>query len=129
MTDSKLSTIEDLHNWIRTPKSVHIWGAASAPGKGTLIPGIFQTRNEDRIIIRDRRTDEPFAQSGDSGAMVCYFDPRKEELYVVAMLVGLMEPGDGSQNREYVAEILDVALQKLSLGNGCQLMLVKHDDL
>ena len=114
-----------MHNWIRTPKSVHIWGAVSAPGKGTLIPGIFQTRNEDRIIIRDRRTDEPFAQSGDSGAMVCYFDPRKEVLYAVAVLISQVED---DQNREYLAHILDIALQKLSIVNGYNYVFIRDGE-
>ncbi|KAH3746870.1 hypothetical protein DPMN_181287 [Dreissena polymorpha] len=53
---------------------VHLWGAMSQPGHGILVEHDATAGNGLRIIIRDRRREAPFAQEGDSGAMVCYHD-------------------------------------------------------
>ncbi|KAH3717546.1 hypothetical protein DPMN_060338 [Dreissena polymorpha] len=52
--------------------------------------------------------------------MVCYYDARNGGmLYAIAMVVKIMRDIDGS-NQEYVAQIVDDALQKLSIWNECE---------
>ncbi|KAH3747122.1 hypothetical protein DPMN_181544 [Dreissena polymorpha] len=123
MTTTQLPNKEDIRTLIEMNKPVHIWGATSAPGLGTLTE-IVDSANGDYIKIRDRQEGRPFAQKGDSGAMVCYFDARREVLYAVAILVEVMSRDEGDQNEGYLAHILDIALQKLSIVNGYDFVFI-----
>ncbi|XP_052232504.1 uncharacterized protein LOC127845534 isoform X2 [Dreissena polymorpha] len=107
--------------------NVHILGGRSRPGLGILVGPELRSRNSLRIIVRDRTCTAPFAQEGDSGAMVCYFDPRNGGmLYAVAMVVEIMRADDGS-NRVYSAQVVDDALQKLSMWNECEYKFIEDD--
>ncbi|KAH3747127.1 hypothetical protein DPMN_181549 [Dreissena polymorpha] len=127
MTTTQLPSREDILTRIGAYTPVHIWGAHSAPGLGTLTPEIFHAANGDYIKIRDRRADVLFANEGDSGAMVCYFDAHREVLYAVAVLISQVEDLQ-VQKREYLAHILDIALQKLSILNGNNYVFIGDRD-
>ncbi|KAH3852768.1 hypothetical protein DPMN_095286 [Dreissena polymorpha] len=118
MRVTKLRRTENIRELRGAP--VYIWGSKSKPGLGTLYGPDFRDRNGLNVIVRDRTNEAPFAQEGDSGAMVCYYDARNGGmLYATAMVVKIMRERDGS-NQEYIAQIVDDTLQILAMRNGCE---------
>lgn len=73
---------------------VHIWGATSYPGFGTIIIPNYYIEGMKRLVkIEDRHTvdseqSQPFSASGDSGAIVCADNPDGEVVHVISMLMG-----------------------------------------
>ncbi|XP_052221393.1 uncharacterized protein LOC127837957 isoform X2 [Dreissena polymorpha] len=80
---------EENKEWVGAP--VHIWGAKTSLGLGTISAVDLETSNGLLITINDRTEGESFCKPGDSGAMVCATDRRERTLYAVAMLVGKLE--------------------------------------
>ncbi|KAH3806047.1 hypothetical protein DPMN_134357 [Dreissena polymorpha] len=124
MRVAKLTMTNDIQDLVGFP--VHIWSDRSVPGLGILVEHELIHRNGIRIIIRDRDEAAPFLHEGDSGAMVCYSDPRRgNTVFAVAMIVGEMTEGN-ENTREYTAQILDDALQKLGVMNGCRYLFIEE---
>ncbi|KAH3746832.1 hypothetical protein DPMN_181249 [Dreissena polymorpha] len=125
MTFTRLRKKEEIQDLIGAP--VHIWGAHSRPGLGILVRHELRTRNGLWITVRDRTCAAPFAQPGDSGAMVCFYDPHHGGiLYAIAMVVEIMRSNNGSDPK-YTAQIVDDSLQKLSIWNGCEYKFIEDD--
>lgn len=125
MHATKLRRVEELYDLDGAP--VHIWSERSGPGLGILLRNDFVNGDNSRsIIVRDRRNGRPFARGGDSGAMVCYYDPDGDGmLYAVAMVVEIMLPEGVRQNCEYTAQLVDYALQNLSIQNDCEYTFIE----
>lgn len=73
---------------------VHIWGATSSPGIGTIIIPDYYIEGMKRLVkIEDRHPvdlerSQPFSAKGDSGAIVCADDPDGQVVHVISMLMG-----------------------------------------
>ncbi|XP_052244843.1 uncharacterized protein LOC127853982 [Dreissena polymorpha] len=93
---------------------VHIWGAASSPGLG-IIEGIMDVSGGLLITIQDRITGCPFANKGDSGAIICALDARGQTLYAIAMLIGTLQSRSSESHSRYVGVLLEESFQKLAL--------------
>ncbi|XP_052242468.1 uncharacterized protein LOC127852554 [Dreissena polymorpha] len=104
---------------------VHIWGAVSSPGLGTLVDIDFKMTGGLCIKVCDCINGKPFSYPGDSGAIVCASDSRGRNLYAIAMLIGKYE-GIKIQPT-YMAVLLSEAFQKLKELYKSEFLLCEDD--
>ncbi|KAH3782738.1 uncharacterized protein LOC127841095 isoform X1 [Dreissena polymorpha] len=116
---AKLRNTKDIE--ILNGSIVHIWGHKTSPGLGIVVEKPLKTSNGKIIFVRDRDHEHSFAEPGDSGAMVCYYDPHGEELYAVGMLMGRCNSNGAVTAGRYAAQVLDDGLRALSEINECTL--------
>lgn len=117
---SKLRSTKEIE--ILNGSIVHIWGHKTSPGLGIVVEKPLKTPNGKILFVRDRNHEHSFAEPGDSGAMVCYYDPKVEVLYAVGMLIGRCKSNGAVSSGRYAAQVLDDGLRELSKINECTLL-------
>lgn len=80
---------------LQTGEIVHIWGAKSKPGLGKIISSKYYFGNcvdvdtsGHFIIITDKSNEQRFAQSGDSGSIICVTSKDGTTVFAIGMLMG-----------------------------------------
>ncbi|XP_045183010.2 uncharacterized protein LOC123541520 [Mercenaria mercenaria] len=114
---SQLTQFEELDvEWLKG-LPVHIWGAASSPGLGTIIIPDFYVEGMKRLVkIEDSHPEDtdiivPFCKSGDSGAIVCADDPDGDIVHVISMVIGSSNFEAKENNPKIKGEYLSIRLK------------------
>ncbi|WAR14972.1 hypothetical protein MAR_005077 [Mya arenaria] len=105
---------------------VHIWGACSRPGIGTISATKYMQKTEEvsgmLITIKDKDvTSKNFSEEGDSGAIVCLTDKRERHMKALAILIGKVI---GEKQKTEVNENFYIALR---LESGFHFLNKEHE--
>lgn len=95
---------------------VYCRGASTKLGKGIMTSNDIRSANSPchYILIEDVEMDEPFCKPGDSGSMVCHFNPNNDHIDLLAMVQGKLQQIE----KTYIAVKLKFGLDLFSEAHG-----------